>query len=83
MIYPFKNDKQFIIGESIGGGHGEMGGCSSFDLKEILGRPELINHLTLSNCPWVYEIMKINSIGTKEIINKLVNEVCIRSNPLL
>jgi hypothetical protein len=82
MIYPFKNEKQFVIGESIGGGHGEMGGCASFDLKEILESPELINHLTLSNCSWVYEIMKANSFDTKDVINKLVLEVCIRSNPL-
>lgn len=82
MVYPFKNEKQFLIGESIGGGHGEMGGCSSFDWKEILESHELINHLTLSNCSWVYEIMKTNNINTKDVINKLVLEVCKRSNPL-
>lgn len=82
MIYPFKNEKQFVIGESIGGGHGEMGGCGSFDLKEILGSPELINHFTLSDCFWVYEIMKTNEIDTKDVLNKIVLEVCKRSNPL-
>lgn len=82
MIYPFKNEKQFVIGESIGGGHGEMGGFGSFDSKEILESPELINHLTLSNCSWVYEILKANSFDSKDVINKLVFEVCIRSNPL-
>lgn len=82
MIYPFKNEKQFVIGESIGGGHGEMGGCGSFDLKEILENQELTNHLTLSNCSWAYDIMKANIFDNKNVINKLVLEVCKRSNLL-
>ncbi len=81
-IYPFKNEKQFVIGESIGGGHGEMGGCGSFDLNEILESQELTNHLTLSNCTWAFDIMKSNNFDNKNVINKLVLEVCNRSNPL-
>jgi hypothetical protein len=81
MIHPFGKDKQFVLGESIGGGHGEMGGCNSYNLKEIIENLELIYHITLSNCSWVYEIMMTNNMDTKTILKKIVLEVCNRSNP--
>src|SRR5690606_6213011 len=34
-IYPFKLEKQFVLGESIGGGHAEMGGCAFYSLNEL------------------------------------------------
>ncbi|MEU4163474.1 hypothetical protein [Actinoplanes sp. NPDC026670] len=75
-VVPF-GARPFLIGESINGGHGEMGGSVSLGLtglKEWQGWQE---HFELSGCGWA-----VPMIGSDErsAVDAVVREVCRRAD---
>ncbi|RQP14773.1 MAG: hypothetical protein EAS52_16815 [Parapedobacter sp.] len=81
-IYPFKLEKQFVLGESIGGGHAEMGGCAFYSLNELIETPDYATHLKLANCSWVVEILTANGSDWKSVLNDIIVEVCKRASDI-
>lgn len=81
-IFPFKLEKQFVLGESIGGGHAEMGGSVFYSLNELIESPDYATHLKLANCSWVVEMLTANGSDWQSVLNDIVVEVCKRANDL-
>tara|TARA_R110001592_G_scaffold362074_1_gene674821 strand:+ start:11480 stop:11833 length:354 start_codon:yes stop_codon:yes gene_type:complete len=68
------SSKPFFIGESIGGGFAEQGGCSHFDLEGLLGlKNDWKEHLDKSGCSWV--IKHIEEGSTLQNINKTIANI--------
>jgi hypothetical protein len=72
-LYPLKTDKPIIIGESIGGGHGERGGCRSCSINELLELTIWKSHFELADCEWAIAIVERKSEDTSNVI-KLISE---------
>jgi len=81
-IFPFKFEKHFVLGESIGGGHAEVGGCAFYSLNELIETPDYATHLKLANCSWVVEILKANGSDWKSVLNEIIVEVCKRASDI-
>jgi len=81
-IFPFKSEKQFVLGESIGGGHAEVGGCASYSLNELIESPGYAVHLKLANCSWVVEILIANGNDWKSVLNDIIVGACKRANDI-
>ncbi len=77
-LYPF-NANPITIGESIGGGHGERGGCSSFTFEKLKGIKDWKNHFKKSGCDWAIEPIDKDSWDSQDIINNLLIEIRNRS----
>lgn len=75
-IYPFALEKQFVLGESIGGAHAEMGGCAFYSLNELIETPDYAEHLELANCSWVVERLNTNRSDAEAALNNIIVEVC-------
>jgi hypothetical protein len=80
-IYPFHPTEPFSLGESIGGGHGEMGGSASFSLTGLINYADYEKHLELANCAWVIEIIKEYADNTDSILARIIAEVSRSANP--
>lgn len=75
-LYPFTS-RPFSVGESIGGGHGEMGGSRSFDLAELRAWPEWQAQFELAGCGWAIPIVR-DGDDTTAAIDRLVHAICAR-----
>lgn len=75
-LYPF-NDKPFSIGESIGGGHAEMGYSVNYTLAELLVLPDWKKHFELSGGAWAVPLVS-NDNEPKALLKLLVEMVCQR-----
>jgi hypothetical protein len=77
-INPFSG-KPVVLCESIGGGHGDIGGCTpAMSYVELLQLENWERHFILSGCDWAIEVIKSDA-SEKEKTNRLVAEVCARS----
>lgn len=75
-LYPFRG-QPFEVGESIGGGHGDMGGSASYGLLELLAWPEWKHHFELSGCAWAAPLVQAMP-AERELLRTLVRQVCLR-----
>jgi hypothetical protein len=57
-LKPYNEFRPFILGESIGGGHGEMGHDEVFSLEEMLKNKNWREHFSLSGCEWAIPIIE-------------------------
>ena len=76
-LAPFSAEP-FQAGESIGGGHAEMGGSQSYTLAALLARPKWRHHFELSGCTWAVPLIEAGSHNERALLDALVNEVCRR-----
>ena len=58
LLCPFNKNKPFIIGEHIGSGLDDSGGCSQFSIKELIALSDWKKHFTCANCDWAIEIIE-------------------------
>ena len=75
-LYPF-HKKPFAIGESIGGGHAEMGYSVNYTLTELHARPDWERHFELSGCAWAVPLVS-NANEPEALFRLLVEMVCQR-----
>jgi hypothetical protein len=75
-VVPF-GVRPFLIGESINGGHGELGGSTSLGLAELRAWRGWEGHFALSGCGWAVPL-----IGSDEraSVDAVVREVCRRAD---
>jgi hypothetical protein len=72
--------RPFLIGESINGGHAEMGGSRSFTTADLLAWPGWREHFELSGCGWAVALVEADGIGERARIDAVVREVCRRAD---
>lgn len=60
-LQPFNAEFPFSIGESIGGGHAEMGGAMSYSLSGLLAFEGWKKHFQLSGCAWAIPIIEADT----------------------
>lgn len=75
-LYPF-HEKPFAIGESIGGGHAEMGYSVNYTLAELLALPDWKKHFELSGGAWAVPLVS-NANEREDLLRVLVEMVCQR-----
>jgi hypothetical protein len=75
-VVPF-GARPFLIGESINGGHGELGGSTSLGLAELRGRRGWEAHFELSGCGWAVPLIGADERAS---VDALVREVCRRAD---
>ena len=75
-LYPF-HEKPFAIGESIGGGHAEMGYSANYNLAELLALPDWKKHFELSGGAWAVPLVS-NANEREDLLRVLVEMVCQR-----
>ena len=75
-LFPFSS-QPFSVGESIGGGHGELGGSASYSLSELLDWSEWKHHFELSGCAWAVALVE-EARTESDLLRTLVKEVCSR-----
>lgn len=66
----------FRLGESIGGGHAERGGSSSFSLPELLACPDWREHFELAGCGWAVPVVDMLAPDPESLLDTLVDEAC-------
>ncbi len=76
-LYPFDPDGPISLGESIGGGHAEMGGSRSFDLAGLRARVGWREHFALSGCDWAIAMVE-EADDTDLLLDRLVHVICAR-----
>ncbi|GAA1799059.1 hypothetical protein GCM10009682_20860 [Luedemannella flava] len=76
-VVPFAS-KPFLIGESINGGHGEMGGSASLDLAEPRAWPGWEQHFALSGCGWAVPLIGADAAAERASVDAVVREVPTR-----
>ncbi len=75
-LYPF-HEKPFAIGESIDGGHAEMGYSVNYTLAELHARPDWERHFELSGCAWAVPLVS-NANEPEALLRLLVEMMCQR-----
>lgn len=78
-IRPFDTVQPFVLEESIGGGHAEMGGSVALSLEALLSQQDWKDHLVKSGCEWTIEMITQHHGDQENLINMLVAGVCKRS----
>ena len=78
-IQPFYPEKPFVLSESIGGGHAEMGGSIAYSPEELLSNTYWKEHAEKSGCAWIIDIIEQNQPDIEKTIDLLVGEICQRS----
>lgn len=76
-LYPF-GARRFELGESIGGGHAEMGGSNSYSLAELVNLGDWRRHFELAGCGWAVELVETTA-DERGLLDALIKEVCRRS----
>jgi hypothetical protein len=76
-IFPFSR-RLFSVGESIGGGHGEMGGSRELDLAELLAWPEWKRHFERSGATWAIPLVDANPDDSTVLSDALTQAICAR-----
>ena len=79
-LYPLKTDKPIIIGESIGGGHAERGGCRPCSISELLDISNWKSHFEFSGCDWAIEIIERNAENTSGVVKQISEGIRNKSN---
>ncbi|WP_203828256.1 DUF2442 domain-containing protein [Actinoplanes palleronii] len=72
--------RPLVIGESINGGHAEMGGSAAVDLAGLLARPGWQRHFELAGCAWAVPLVEDAGRADRARIDDLVREVCRRAD---
>ncbi|MFS0703947.1 hypothetical protein AB6N23_05425 [Cellulomonas sp. 179-A 9B4 NHS] len=70
----------FVLGESIGGGHGERGGQATFTLAELRAWAGWEEHCALAGCGWVVPVLSTEGADERACVDALVREVCRRAD---
>lgn len=78
-LVPF-GTRPFLIGESINGGHGEMGGATTLRLTELLAWPGWEEHLALAGCDWAVPLFRADGATERAVVDAVVSEVCRRAD---
>lgn len=79
-LSPFNKEKPVMIGESIGGGHTERGGCRPCSIEELLGLPNWKSHFELADCNWAIEMIEKNHKDSSKVIESIMEGIRNRSN---
>ena len=78
FLAPF-SAKPFRVGESIGGGHGDLGGGHSMSISDLLEWPEWKHHFMLSGCSWATTPIEALAGQPEQLLNSLIIEACKRN----
>ncbi len=70
-IRPFHTSKPFSLGESIGGGIGDIGGSHNYSLSELLALDNWKWYFEMSGCAWAVEVIE-KSQPLSALLNELV-----------
>jgi len=79
-LCPFR-ERAFELGESIGGGHADMGGSCGFSLAELRVSPDWKDHFALSDCAWAVPLVE-TATDERTLLNTLIKEICRRAGTL-
>jgi hypothetical protein len=80
-LFPFST-RLFDVGESIAGGHAELGGSRSMTLEELLAWQDWKLHFTLSGGDWAMPLIELNAECSETLSDLLVREICRREGTL-
>lgn len=72
-LKPFSS-QPFVIGESIGGGHGERGGSFVCSLAELYVRKNWRQHFEYSGCGWVVDLIE-NAVAMGTVQADLIQQL--------
>src|SRR5690606_4960133 len=73
-LYPF-SDKPIMIGESIGGTHGERGGCVNLTCRKLRETKRLKEDFKNAGCEWAIIVIDKPEAMVQEIIKELTNGI--------
>lgn len=73
-LFPF-GQRPFSVGESIGGGHAEMGGSQSFGLAQLRAWPDWKTHFELAGCALAIPVIETGS-SERAVLDDLIALVC-------
>jgi hypothetical protein len=76
-LFPF-SPALFDLGESIGGGHMEMGGSRRMSLDEVLAWPDWKKHFVLSGGEWAIPMVEAHAGEIAILSDLLVRQICCR-----
>lgn len=71
--------KPFLVGESINGGHAEMGGAATFAPAELRVWPGWREHFALAGCGWAVPLVEADG-DERACVDAIVREVCRRAD---
>jgi hypothetical protein len=74
-LAPFSH-QPFVLGESIGGGHMELGGSFSFSLAELRAHSGWQDHLRRAGCDWPLVLLEKFEGEQPVLVDALVRIVC-------
>ena len=80
-LFPF-SDTLFDVGESIGGGHGEMGGSRRMTTEELMAWSDWKPHLRLSGADWAVPLVEAHGADATHLSDVLVRKICRREGEL-
>ncbi|MFC4070408.1 hypothetical protein [Actinoplanes subglobosus] len=75
-VVPF-GSRPFLLGESINGGHGEMGGSTSLDLAGLRAWRGWKDHFELSGCGWAVPLIGADE---RSSVDAVIRGVCRRAD---
>jgi hypothetical protein len=70
------SDQPFGLGESIGGGHMELGGMFTFSLPELRAYIGWQDHIRLAGCDWLLPLLEGFDGDQRVLVDALVRIVC-------
>jgi hypothetical protein len=70
------SDQPFRLGESIGGGHMELGGSFAFSLPELRVHEGWQDHIHLSGCDWLVPLLENFGGDQGVLVDALVRLIC-------
>jgi hypothetical protein len=73
-LFPF-GPRPFSVGESIGGGHAEMGGSQSLDLVQLRAWPDWKTHFELAGCACAISVIE-SGASEREVLDGLIALAC-------
>lgn len=76
-LFPFRT-ALFDVGESIAGGHAEMGGSKRYTVDELLAWPEWKRNFQLAGGEWAIPIIESHERDGADLSDVLVREICRR-----
>lgn len=71
-LYPSNTETPFILSESIGGGHAEMGGSAILSIAGLLDREGWKEHFTLSGCEWAISLIEEYKDAPLTLMDELI-----------
>ncbi|HEX7814018.1 hypothetical protein [Dyella sp.] len=76
-VYPFST-RLFGVGQSIGGGHAEMGGSRRVTVDQLLAMPQWEQHFVLAGGEWAIPAIRKYDGHVAALSHLLVQEICRR-----